>query len=108
MVKSLRENKHFLNKYVQSSPYKRKKLLKKASSDEVRCLCEATLNVVNKNVPVTQKQINRLRKHKNTIHKIAYSKLPIDKKKQLFVQKGGWLPFVISTVLGLLAQKLIR
>jgi len=105
MVKRIRDNHKFLRKYLYCNHKYRQDLLKAASPDEITCLCEATLNVVNKNLPIPESKIRKLRPYKKVIEKISFENIPIEQKKKLLVQKGGFLPLILSTVLGALANK---
>jgi hypothetical protein len=107
MVKRIQENEKFLRKYLYCNHKYRKDLIQAASPEQIACLCEATLNVVNKNVPITQAKIRKLKPFKRVIKKISFEKVPIEKKKKLLVQQGGFLPLILSTVLGVLANKLL-
>jgi len=107
MVKRIRDNQKFLRKYLYCTHKYRKNILEDASPEQIACLCEATLNVVNKNVPITAAKVRKLKPFKNVIKKISFEKLPIEKKKKILVQKGGFLPIIVSTVLGLLANQLL-
>lgn len=86
----------------------RKHLLKGANKDQVDSLCEATLNVVKKNVPVTPAIKQALMKHKKIITKLALKKEPLHKRRKILIQKGGFLPTVLATVLPLLVNSLIQ
>jgi len=107
MVRRILKNKKFLEYYLETDPKSRKRLLKGANHDQIKSLCEATLNVVKKNINVPSKAKQELYKHKAVIKRVAFKKEPISKKKSLLVQKGGFLPIILSTVLPLLANALL-
>jgi len=107
MVKRIKENEKFLKKYLYCNHKYRKGLIRTASPEQIACLCEATLNVVNRNVPITESKIRQLKPYQRVINKISFEKIPIDKIKKLLVQRGGFLPLILSTVLGVLANKLL-
>src|ERR1700709_146993 len=107
MVKRVLENKKFLKKYLFCNHKYRKNLISNASPEEISCICEATLNVLNKNVPISDAKVRKLKPYQRVIKKISLEKIPLDKKKKLLVQKGGFLPIILSTVLGLLANQLL-
>ena len=103
--KRLYRNKKFLEYYLDADKSSRKSLLQTANKDQIDCLCEATLNVLNTNVPVPANVKNQLCKHQKTLKKIAFHKDALKNRKKILVQKGGaFLPLILSTVLPLLAQ----
>lgn len=107
MERRILKNKRFLEYYLEADPSSRKKLLKGANNEQIKSLCEATLNVVKKNVRIPSHAKHALCRHKTVIKRIAFKKEPIAKKKSLLVQKGGFLPIVLSTILPLLANALL-
>lgn len=106
MVRRIIRNKKFLEYYLETDPKSRKSLIKGASQDQIKSLCEATLNVVKKNVSIPAHAKHALCKHKSIIKRIAFKKEPIAKKKKLLIQKGGFLPVILNTILPLLATAL--
>jgi len=106
MVKRIRDNEKFLKKYLFCNHQYRKNLIKQATPEQIACICEATLNVVNKNVPISDAKIRKLKPYQRVIKKISFEKIPLEKKRKILVQKGGFLPVILSTVLGILANKL--
>jgi len=107
---SQRVNKHhpFLRKYLYSNKNHRKQLIKSATPEQIRCLCECTLNVLNCCVPISDLKKQKLGRHRKLVRKVAIDKLPIQDKHKLFSQKGGGiiLPLIVSAVLSLLGNRL--
>lgn len=97
----------FLKYCACSSPKDRKKILKGATRDQIRSLCEVTLNVAKKNVAVPASVRQKLCNHKKAIRIIADRKGSLLKKKKTFVQQGGFLPILLKTVLPLIASSLL-
>lgn len=96
----------FLKYCACSSPKDRKKILKSATKDQIRSLCEVTLNVAKKNVHVPAIVKQRLCNHKKAIRIIADRKGSLLKKKKTFIQSGGFLPILLKTVLPIIASSL--
>jgi len=107
MVKQILRNKDYLKSLIKTSPRNRKLLIKAATPDQLRSIFEATLNVANCNVPVNLKTRNKLRKFKGAIEKVAFAKGNKCKRKQILIQQGGFLPILLSSVLGFLANQLL-
>lgn len=105
--KRIARNKNFLAYYAEADKKRQKSLLKSASKDQIDCICELALNVVNKNIPVHSSTKQALCHHKKILCTIADKKVALGKRKRLLVQKGGAiLPLILSTVLPLIAQAL--
>jgi hypothetical protein len=105
MVNRIITHEKFLKKYLNTNNKYRPAQLKKANPEQLKCLCEAALNVVNGRVPIKPCQLKRLKEHSRFVRHIAASKAPIEKKQKQLVQKGGSiLPIIISAVLSLLTS----
>lgn len=103
--KRLHRNKKFLEYYLEADKSRRRSLLLGAKKDQIDCLCEATLNVLNTNVSVPSKVRDQLCKHKKSLTKLAFHKEGLKNRKKILVQKGGaFLPLILGTILPLLAQ----
>lgn len=108
MARRILRNQKFQEYYLEADKRGRQHLIKGANKDQINSLCEATLNVLNKNVPVDDGTKAALCKHKRAIHGVACKKTSIAKKKKIFQQKGGFLPIILSTVLPLLANAILN
>ena len=68
------------------------------------------LNVINKNIPIDEKTIKCLNKHKNVLRRLTKAKLSTNSRKKLLRQKGGGflatiLPIALSALTSLLVKK---
>lgn len=105
--KRLHRNQKFLEYYLEADKQRRRSLVLGAKKDQIDCLCEAALNIVNTNIPVAQSVKHQLCKHKKHLHKIIDKKHPIKNKKKLLAQHGaGFLPLILTTLLPLLTNAL--
>jgi len=86
---------------------RRLKLYQKAGKDIKKCLLECAVNVLKGNVPLSQKEFLKLRKYKNTVRALSKKKL-MKKKIESIVQKGGFLPLLLSPIIGALANVAIK
>lgn len=84
-------------------------LLRRASSNLIRCICECALNILVGNVPLKPGEKKHLRKYANVLRKLA-DKRKINKKK-IIVQTGGGaflssllLPIVTTVLSNLLTN----
>jgi hypothetical protein len=83
------------------------KLYQKAGKDIKTCLHECAINVLKGNVPLSQKEFLRLKKYKNTVRALSKRKL-MKKKTESIIQKGGFLPLLLSPIIGALANVAIK
>lgn len=107
MVRRILTNKKFLEYFLDVNSKQQKHLLKGASPEEINTLCEATYNVLNKNVPVDDQTKRKLRRHRNTISELTLKRRPISKRRKILIQRGGFLPIVLKAVLPILASALL-
>lgn len=100
----------FEKKYVtlldalrHSNKEQRVALLKTADKKLIKCICECALNVLRGVVSLKNCQLNKLKKHKNILRKLASkskNKNSWKNKKRVIVQKGGsFLPFLLQPIL---------
>jgi hypothetical protein len=59
---------------------------------------------VNGNVKITKAQRKKLARHAQVLRTLSTRKTPINKKKKILIQKGGFLPALLAPVLGLAAS----
>jgi len=85
-------------------PEQRKHILNCADNGLICCICECVKNVLHGNVHLTTAKKRELAKHKDVLRKIADRKTNINKKRDLLVQKGGFLPALLGPVLGVAAS----
>lgn len=78
----------------------RKALLRKADPTLVKRICECALNILVGNVPLTKTHKSRLRKHAHTLRALAKPNVNFTRKKNLIVQRGGFLPALLAPIIG--------
>ena len=102
MSKCLQRNQFFLKTLQKCNDQTRKKLIESATPDQIRALTEIAMNIVCGNFPIAEHKFKKLSLHKDSIRKLSKRTLSHKKKKHLLLQKGGFLPFLISPVLSAL------
>jgi len=111
MSKSLKKSFHFLNLLSKiKNEKKRKDLLKEISDDDTifSALSEIARNQVKGNIKLNKKQSHHLKKHSKTIKGFCCKKIPLNKRRKLIVQSGGFLPILLPLVAGVLGSILNR
>ena len=107
MSACLKRNVYLLRLLHKSKPSLVKVILKNASPDLVRALCECSLNVLKGNIKLNASQKTRLRRYKNILRKLATKKVAAKTRKRL-LQKGGFIGALLGPVLGVLGSLLGR
>lgn len=101
-------NKHFLHILKNATPQLRKNILKKANPDLVKALCEICMNTLNGNMKISKSTKSQLKKYKKTLRNLASSKLNLLRKRKILIQKGGFLPLLLSSLLTGAVGKLVE
>lgn len=74
-----------------NKPAHRKALVSIANRGQLRAVCECIENVLAGNIPVSSAQLQKLKRHRNTLRKLADRRLPVHEQKKLLMQRGGIL-----------------
>ncbi|GFR11901.1 uncharacterized protein TNCT_279381 [Trichonephila clavata] len=94
---------HLLHVLAAASPAHRKAILKSATADQIKTICEICQNLLSGNIPT--KNIKKLCNYKRVIRLLANRNVPISRKRKLFTtnrQVDGFLPLILPAVLSLL------
>lgn len=106
-MKRLRKNRHILHLLKNQNKKFRNSILKTCDDDVIKALIEISINTLNGNNRIPKKILSFLRKHKNTLRCLASTKRTLKAKRRILIQKGGFLPVLIGTVLSGIIGKLI-
>ena len=96
-TKHIQEKLPDINLLSKCNPKLRKYVLEHADKKLIFVLNECMVNFLKGNIKLDEKNFQKLKKHKNSIRLLVNSNC-LKKKKKLFVQKGGFLPFVLPFV----------
>ena len=96
----MKANKYLpLLKYLgKVKPAEYKAIIKSAPSGLINAIGECCYNVLRGNVPVTERQKQRLKKYKTLVRAIGDRKLSVKRRRRALLQKGGSFG-ILSTVL---------
>ena len=109
MGSRVRRNKEFLGYIAKCSKKQRINCIKNARPDELKSLCDCSLNVYRGNVRLKKPDFEKLYPFRRTLKKISEGKGRAGKKKTLLLQKGGALiPLLLSAVLPSLISSLTQ
>jgi len=106
MASHIKYHLPFISKFNKKIGKKRMaKYIRRASEDEIHSICECALNICNGNVPISKKQLKKLRKYRRSLQHLAAGRSNLHSKKHYLKQKGGaLLPIIAATVLPLLTR----
>lgn len=84
---------------MKAKPKLRNAIIRNSEDDFIKTLAEISLNTLNGNIGLDNKTKKKLRPYKRVIRKLACSKRCNKSKRKLIIQKGGFLPMLIGTIL---------
>ncbi|GFV33559.1 uncharacterized protein TNCV_4566741 [Trichonephila clavipes] len=94
-----RRDVHLLHVLAAASPAQRKAILKSASDEQIKTLCEICQNLLSGNISTNK--IKKLSCYERVIRLLANRSIPISRKRKLFTI-GGFLPLVLPGVISLI------
>ena len=107
-MKRIQSNYHTLHVLRSARPKLRKAILLNGEKELVNSRSECALNVLWGNVKLSECQKRKLHKHKAVIRKVGAKNVPVAARRQIIVQRGGFLLPLLSAVLSGLTGLLIR
>jgi hypothetical protein len=107
MTRRIQKHLSELKQLCRCGPKKRKEILKKGGRNVKLCLSECALNVLKGNVPLNKKQFSKLKRHRKSLQNLSKKNIT-NKKSQQLVQRGGFLPLLLSPILGALTSAAIK
>ena len=82
-------------------PQQRKAYLQHAKEELITCLSECCANTLKGNVPLSPAQKKALSRHKKHIREVANKRNSHRKRKEILIQKGGFLGSLLGPILSL-------
>lgn len=104
MSACIERNINFLKALREASPYKRKKLIEKATADNILALEEIAHNILKGNFRLTDQVKEKLKRYKSAIRKLIKLKASLKLKKILIGRNSGFLPHIISPILSVIGS----
>lgn len=96
------QNKHFLYLLCNSPRKVQNTLVKNATKSQIFAICEIVLNILKGNLKLPDEQIQKLQKKKKLLRDLI--KRSSLKTKKHLIQKGGFLQFLIPSIITGLAS----
>lgn len=107
-LKLLKENKHILYVLKKAKPKLRNAILKHVDDIVIKTLNEILFNIMNKNHKINKSVFEKIKPYKNTIRKVCSPKTSVSVKRKHLIQKGGFLPVIISSLLSGVIGKILE
>ena len=85
----------------------KKAFLRHADPKLVTSLCECAANVVKGNVPLSRAQKSKLSRYKKHLRDLTNKRLSHKKRKDILVQKGGFLSLILKPIIQSLGGMLL-
>lgn len=101
MSESVRRHGEMLKFLQRANPSAVKAIIKTASPDLIRTLCECSHNVLKGNVRLTPHQKRKLSRHKHNLRALVKKKGTVKRRKQI-LQQGGFIGALLGPVLTVL------
>ena len=94
----------FIKVLAKSSATQRKLLLRGATNEQLKGLFELCLNIIRGNLPLSNAEFHKLKRHRKTLESLASRRVPLYKKREIVNQKGGFIGAVANLAIPLLAS----
>ena len=94
----------FIKVLAKSSVKQRKLLLRGATNEQLKGLFELCLNIIRGNLPLSNAEFHKLKRHRKTLESLASRRVPLYKKREIVNQKGGFIGAVANLAIPLLAS----
>lgn len=107
-MKRLKANKYILRVLHRAKPKLRNAILKYSDDDLIKTMCEISKNTLNGNTQLSSTCKKRIKKYKKDIRMLACNRIPLRRKRKFLIQKGGFLPVLLGTILTGIIGKLIE
>ena len=88
-----------LNALESAKPRQRRALIATAENELIHKICELVLNVLNGNVALSESETSKLKRYKKVLRQLIDKRVKVRQKRQLLVQKGGFLSAIIGPAL---------
>lgn len=93
------DNQHILYTLKEANPKLRKVMLQNVKNDTIKALSEICHNTIKGNVEIGCKQKKCLKRYKTSLRSLARRSLPLTVKRKILIQKGGFLPTLLTVIL---------
>jgi hypothetical protein len=100
-MEKLKNNLPYLKILSCCSKKIRINILNSSNKDLINVINECIINTLNGNVKLTEKDKEKLAKHKYLLRKLIKNKF-VGTKKEILIQKGGFLQILLTSAISLI------
>lgn len=100
-MERIKKNHNFLKILSLSDKKLQNQIIDKSNKDQIYCLCEIVLNLLKGNINLSNQELKKLGKYKNSFRKLI-RKSNIRQKKKV-IQSGGFLSVLIPSIISALS-----
>ena len=102
-------HKQFLKGLCRKQPHlNRHAKIKKASTEEIRSICELCVNLQRGVIPISKQRLVKLKAFKKDIKRISLKTPSVKKKREYLIQRGdGFLP-LLAPLIAIVAERWLR
>ena len=88
---------------VKHDKRKCNRIIDEGGMELVHCICDCVYNILQGNIPMTEEEKQRLKRHRYCLRDLANKKTS-DKKRKHLIQDGGFLEALIPLLVGLVGK----
>ena len=88
---------------VKHDKQKCNRIIDEGGMELVYCICDCAHNIAQGNIPVSEEELEILKRHKECLRKLVKKKTS-DREKKRLIQDGGFLGSLIPTLVGLVGK----
>ena len=109
MSKNIKKNLPMLIVLHCSSKAQKEELLKHLKPDTTKVICECTINIINRNIKVSDQEKKKINRNRDKIQELVNPKTSQKERKEILVQEGGaFLAPLLAPVLGSLVGPFLK
>lgn len=86
----------------------RKAIIENSDNDVIKTIIEIVYNTLKGNTIIKPSIKSNLKKYKNELRRISCPKRSLSSKRKVLIQKGGFLPILLSSLLSGIIGKLLE
>ena len=106
--KRLEDTHGLCKKLLKSNSKRRRDIINGISDDQLLGLCEVVNNIIIGRAPLNKKQFEKFGRHRRELEDVSNYKVPVETKRKIFNQKGGFISTLASFAVPLLTHLLAR
>ena len=100
MSKNIKKNLPMLIVLHSSSKAEKKELLKHLKPDTIKAICECSINIINRNLKVSDQEERKINRNRDKIRELVNPKTSQKKRKEILLQeRGAFLASLLAPVL---------